>query len=245
MTKSDQGGARVYLPIKVNRDDISGQSFGLLTVKSLLGSYKNKHFWRCVCACGGVVDVATTPLRNGNTKSCGCIARAKTVLRNTTHGMGKHPLYGMWRRMLQRCEDTKCGDYKYYGLRGITVCARWHDFPSFVSDVGDRPDGHTLERVRNDEGYGPGNFKWATRQEQMQNTRQTRLIEHEGRVKSVSAWAREFGIKPRTLSARLNALGYSFEDAIAKSAKCGVMLNGKTWAQNKEGANDDKRNITA
>lgn len=131
--------------------------------------------------------------------------------------------------MIQRCEDRNCGDYRYYGARGITVCERWHDFDLFLEDVGQRPEGGTIERVRNEDGYGPDNFKWATRYEQMQNTRQTRLISHNGQTKSVSAWAREYGIAPKTLSARLNVLGYSFEDATNKKVECGIMLNGKTW----------------
>lgn len=230
--------AREYMPIKKTRDDLTGCVFGLLTVQYLLGSYKNKHYWMCSCTCGGSSEVPGSSLRSGNTKSCGCVATAKTAARNTTHGGSKTPLYGAWRRMIQRCEDEGCDDYKYYGARGIAVCERWHDFALFLDDVGPRPEGGTIERVRNNEDYGPTNFRWATRHEQMQNTRQTRLITHDGKTMSLSEWARVHDIKPRTLNARVNVLGYSFEAAISKEVKCGIMLNGKSWKENRKGNND-------
>lgn len=225
---------RVYTPIIKTRENLVGEVFGRLSVVSLLGSYRNRHYWRCACACGGTTDVPTSSLKVGNTASCGCIAPEKTRIRSTTHGLSAHPLYGVWQRMLQRCEDANCGDYTYYGARGITVCAAWHDFPVFLNDVGERPTGATLERRDNSKGYGPDNFRWATRLEQMQNTRSTRALTYQGETKSLATWARAFGIQPSTLRARLDRLCYSVEDALTKTPKSGQMLNGKTWTENRK-----------
>lgn len=224
---------REYVQVRKVRDDLTGQVFGRLTVIRLLGSYKNQHYWLCSCSCGGESEVPTRSLRSGNARSCGCVAREKAAKRRSTHGRSGTPIYGMWRRMIQRCEDVNCGDYKYYGARGITVCTAWHDFPTFLMDVGERPDGMTLDRIDNDSGYKPGNVRWVTRQEQMANTRRCRYVEYNGETKTVSDWARERGIKPRTLHARLHTLGYTVEEALSKDVYPGRMLNGKTWRENK------------
>lgn len=220
---------RQYQPVQKARYNLVGRRFGRLIVTELLGSNSNRHYWRCICDCGNESEVATSPLLNGNTQSCGCAFRENSLAASTTHGMSGTPLYSSWLRMLQRCEDKNCSDYQYYGARGITVCERWHSFELFYADVGERPEGMTLERINNNDGYGPDNFRWATRLEQMQNTRSTRQVEYEGRKWSISELARHCGIKPRTLNARINKLGYTVEQAVSKAVKPGAMLNGNNW----------------
>ena len=85
-------------------------------------------------------------------------------------------IYHSWGDMLQRCENPKNKRYKNYGARGIEVCARWHFFGNFYADMGDRPEGLTLERKNNDRNYEPGNCKWATLKEQANNRRLQRPI---------------------------------------------------------------------
>lgn len=81
------------------------------------------------------------------------------------------PLYHTWMGMKQRCANPKHGKYPRYGGRGITVCERWMTFSNFLADMGERPEGKTLDRIDNERGYEPGNVRWATPKEQMANRR--------------------------------------------------------------------------
>jgi hypothetical protein len=89
-----------------------------------------------------------------------------------THGMWGTLIYHIWVTMIQRCENPNQVNYKNYGGRGITVCERWHKFENFYADVGDKPEGMTLDRWPDNDGdYEPTNYKWSTLLEQQQNKR--------------------------------------------------------------------------
>lgn len=94
-------------------------------------------------------------------------------------GKFSHPLYNLWNQMIQRCTNPNRQAYKYYGALGVKVCDRWtQDFWKFVEDMGERPSpAHTIERVRGDLGYEPGNCCWALPREQARNKRNTKLTE--------------------------------------------------------------------
>lgn len=131
----------------------------------------------------------------------------------------------------QRCYNESCADYKYYGGRGIKVCSRWlESFEAFVSDMGIRPDGMTLERVDNDKDYSPENCVWASRSTQSQNSRNSKIISYRGESHTMSEWERILGFKAGTLKARLGTLGYSVEEAMTKPVKCGGLLPNKHYA---------------
>jgi len=110
--------------------------------------------------------------------------------------------YSAWRMMLDRCQNPRNKRYADYGGRGITVCARWQSFAAFIVDVGLRPDvKHSLERKNNNAGYYKSNCKWATKQEQNDNRRDTILVNGE----PLSYWVRVTGLKRSTLDRRLRA----------------------------------------
>lgn len=100
---------------------------------------------------------------------------------NHKHGMSNTPTYHSWHNMLQRCENPNYPEYKYYGGRGIVVCARWHDFRNFFADMRIRPSGLTLDRKNNDGNYEPGNCRWSTLKEQRVNSRPASRGPHQQR----------------------------------------------------------------
>lgn len=106
--------------------------------------------------------------------------------------------------MIQRCTNSNRSDYAAYGGRGITVCESWRtSFAAFLADMGEKADGRSLDRIDNDLGYEPGNCRWATKHQQMQNTRHTRLITFSGQTMGLNAWAKKLGLNKESLSARL------------------------------------------
>jgi hypothetical protein len=87
-------------------------------------------------------------------------------------GATKHPLHSVWKSMIARCYNSQVKSFPNYGARGITVCAEWRQsFSAFVRDMGERPEGYTIDRQNNDLGYSPDNCVWATRLEQTHNRR--------------------------------------------------------------------------
>jgi hypothetical protein len=132
---------------------------------------KKRPHYRCECTCGRQTTASTHNLRRAHTMSCGCLEAETKRTASRTHGQKHHPLYSTWESMRQRCNDPRHPSFRYYGARGIKVCARWDDFAAFLADVGERPDGLTLDRIDNDGDYEPGNCRWATLSEQMASKR--------------------------------------------------------------------------
>lgn len=194
----------------MKRTDITGQMFGRLMVTSYSHTKKNRAFWNCRCLCGTLRVVRGLDIRGGSTKSCGCLIREKTAKRSTTHGHasgGKmSPTYYSWMSMKSRCLSKRHHIYKSYGGRGITVCKRWLDFRNFLSDMGERPKGMTIDRKNNNRGYSPGNCRWATAQQQARNRSDTRLVSWRGKVLCISDWCSLLGWSYYRLHARLSRM---------------------------------------
>ena len=158
-----------------------GARFGRLVVtREVLHAVgtQGKRRTDCIgqCDCGTVTDlVYPGHLKSGATVSCGCWGHEAARAARTTHGHsvgGKlSPTYLSWSGMLARCTNPKNKAYPRYGGRGITVCERWRSFENFLTDMGERPVGTTIDRAENDEGYRPGNCRWATPLEQRHNQR--------------------------------------------------------------------------
>jgi hypothetical protein len=154
------------------RNDITGSIFGRLCVVNHAG--KNKHGksqWLCSCSCGNTLIISHGNLITGNTESCGCLHKEGLLTRITTHGHRYEPVYISWTNMISRCNNPKNKRFTDYGGRGITVCKRWLKFENFLEDMGEKPKGLTLDRIRNEGNYEPGNCKWSTYKEQRANQR--------------------------------------------------------------------------
>ena len=118
---------------------------------------------------------------------------------------GNSPEYRVWCAMKRRCNNLNVIGYENYGGRGISVCSRWSDsFEAFFEDMGPRPSkSHSIERLENDGDYEPSNCKWATREEQANNRRDSVKIESDGVVKTQTEWAQEFGMGNSTVKMRI------------------------------------------
>lgn len=162
--------------------------------------------WVCTCDCGAIHTTLKSSLVSGKTKSCGCYRREFVTASNTTHGQSKSPTYVSWNAMWTRCTNSARKVWHYYGGRGIQVCEEWKSFEQFVLDLGERPDGLSLERKDSNKGYFKDNCYWATSQQQSWSRRNTRWIEFGGQRKPLSVWATELGYSWIGLHARLARL---------------------------------------
>ena len=160
--------------------NLSGRKFGRLVVVGYAGLTKNKTaLWKCNCDCGRVVNTRSYSLCNGDTKSCGCLARELTAARAThggTRGEKNSREYTSWMEARRRCHNSAHHAFKDYGARGIIVCQEWRDdFQRFSINMGPRPPKTSLGRIDNNGPYAPWNCRWETPQQQGRNTRVNKL----------------------------------------------------------------------
>lgn len=227
---------------KGNRlQDLTNQKFGrLIAIKVSEKRSGRKTYWDCVCDCGKIKTVRTDSLKSGKVRSCGCLKKEQDSINLpngqgvVTHGLSKERIYGIWRGMKSRCQDTDNKKYHNYGGRGINVCKEWQDvkiFYKWALENGYEED-LTIERINVNGNYEPSNCTWATWKEQANNKTNSLFIEHEGRVKTLAQWSEDTGIPYGTLKSRMNygiktPMLFEKEEFIRKDNTL-IMFNGET-----------------
>lgn len=190
------------------RSDLSGQKFNLLSVRKYSFSKGGQRYWECLCDCGNTVEVRGDCLKNGNTRSCGCLNKKLAAERGkkmmTKHGKSRTRLYRIWLGMRDRCERHKNRSYKDYGFRDIRVCHEWGSFYCFEEWAVNSGylDTLTLDRKDPNGDYLPVNCRWITKAEQGKTKRNSIFIEHNGVRLHLNEWAKRLGVKYHTLYQR-------------------------------------------
>ena len=151
-----------------------GKTFGRWTILSPAEpkGKRRRSFWKCECLCGVIKEVSQISLRRGASKSCGCLRIDNLSETLTKHGMSFTKEYQAWRDMKDRCKNPNNKHYKHYGGRNIQVCQRWaENFQNFYNDLGEKPEGTSLDRLDPDGNYEPGNVMWRSFKKQTDNRR--------------------------------------------------------------------------
>ena len=154
--------------------NLEGRKFGRLTVLCKAANKNGKTAWLCACDCGSFGVFKTMNLRAGDTASCGCIP-CKPIQHGHNRKGARSRTYRIWAGMLTRCRNPNHGDYRFYGAKGISVCEKWLVFSGFLADMGEAPEGLTLDRIDATKNYEPGNCRWISHSE---NSRRASLARH-------------------------------------------------------------------
>lgn len=197
--------------------DLTGKRFGRLKVIKI--SYRDKReriYWLCKCNCENEKEIRGDSLRDGYTKSCGCLQKEKITKTGLIikHGMRKTTEYNSWNNMKARCLNKNNHKYPNYGNRGIKVCDSWlESFENFYKDMGNKPKDKSIERIDNNGNYEPKNCRWATPKEQARNTRRNFLITYKGETKCLAEWSEILKIDYKKLIYRTKYTDWSIERA--------------------------------
>lgn len=187
--------------------DMTGRRYGRLVVEKLHHRSGRKTFWQCLCDCGNTSVVRNSALTSGNTKSCGCLNNELRLERNYTHRMSDSIEYQSWSCAKTRCTNENINRADRYSGRGIIMCDRWfNSFENFYQDMGKRPSKkHSLDRIDNNGNYEPGNCRWATQTEQMNNTSINVLIDVNGEMLTRGQISKRYNLNYSTIRYRIAA----------------------------------------
>lgn len=190
--------------------DLTGQQFGRLTVLCDSGERYSDGgiMWTCQCSCGNFINVKTSNLTSGHTKSCGCLLKK--------HGESNCLLYYIWRNMKNRCNNANNQEFHNYGARGITVCQEWMDsyevFREWAMQNG-YGEGLSIDRIDVNGNYEPSNCRWVSMKAQQNNRRNNHYVTIDGITHTIAEWSEIYGTKPYLIYGRIGD-GWSEYDAI-------------------------------
>lgn len=210
-------------------ENLDGKRFGRWKVLSRVKNRGRQIYWLCECDCGAIKEVNGYSLLRGDTKSCGCLQIEHSIKATRKHGMRNTRLYIVWVDMRDRCENKENPSYKWYGGKGVSVCAEWlgeHGFENFAKwayangyDENAKRGECTIDRIESNGNYEPSNCKWSDSIEQSNHRSSNRLVEYHGEIKTLANWCRELKLPYQTVHSRINRYGWSTERAFNEPIK--------------------------
>ena len=204
-----------------------GDKFNYLTAieeaesfKSPSGSIYRRFFFRCDC--GNLCLMTIHNVTRGTTKSCGCHSYKVSQKISIKHGHsgrvsnnGKVTrTYKSWTHMRDRCLNSNCKAYSNYGGRGITICDEWIKYENFLQDMGEVPEGHSLDRIDVNGNYCKENCRWADDITQSRNRRCVEKYEYNDFIGTITEHAEKYNLNANLVRRRMNKYGWGIEKAI-------------------------------
>lgn len=151
-------------------DKYIGHTWGKRTVLRLAQITNGpERMYLCRCECGSEDIVGVYTINAGRMSQCSKCRIAYTNKANTKHGMSRNRTHKIWEGIIRRCNNSWDKDYERYGKRGIKIDGKWLDFDAFLKDMGEAPKGTSIDRINGLGNYEPGNCRWATLKEQLEN----------------------------------------------------------------------------
>lgn len=174
-----------------------------LTPISFYEKRGTNDYWIFQCSCGNEKVIRYSSYKSGISRSCGCMR----IEVSTKHGHKKpnytSPTYSSWKAMNTRCNNPNYPENHLYSRRNIKICDRWKDFKNFLEDMGERPEGKTLDRINNDGNYEPSNCRWACPSEQTDNRRCVRKVTFNNEIKTLRQWSKDLNLSRSILYRRI------------------------------------------
>ena len=216
---------------KCFKDDLTGKTFGELTVVKFVPTDNRRSYWLCKCSCGGEAIVYSGHLKCGHTttcnnsshrigKKCSDDTKQKISNANTKHSGCGERLYRVWASMLNRCNNQNEIAYKWYGAKGIKVCDEWLDYANFrqwalSSGYDENAEAHacSIDRIDGNGDYCPENCRWANAKTQANNRKSNVLLTYNGKTQTMMQWSEETGVPYGLIQQRLNR-GWGVQKAI-------------------------------
>lgn len=199
--------------------DLTGKTFGRLSVSDENYLNGKKRMWLCKCECGNEKYIKAESLKNGRTNSCGCLYDETRGSSNKKHGLWASSLYWVFSMMKRRCFAKTDRSYKHYGGRGITICQEWlDDFKSFYdwSMANGYKIGLDIDRIENNGNYSPDNCRWTTRKVNQNNRRVSLRVEYNGKLCTMDELELMHGIPAQRISHRIKINKWPIERAISE-----------------------------
>lgn len=204
-----QSGASKTCGCSQEPESLVGNVYGEWTVQSIGARLPSREVtWNCLCSCGTFKVIAGSSLTLARSLSCGCLSE---------HGYRHTATYAVWSSLKQRIANPNCKDYSNYGGRGLTMPEDWLDFRNFLRDMGERPEGMSIERIDNSLGYSKENCIWATAVEQARNKRNNVTVLYRGSKIILKDAAKLAGVRYGTVYQRLFRQNYSVAEALESS----------------------------